>query len=670
MLTDDLLGGPMDEQPAQLRRVWTFAVAFLCAELLAVCGVAAFWAGPLAAVAAAAAFVLPLLYAVPRTRPLWLRHRILLLVVQALLTYGPFAVFGHGWVAGLPGLLGGLALLAVTAPWSWVLLGLALVVDGALRIAVVGLPETAGYATTTLIFVVPLYGAVALFGLVRLAGLVNDLRAARARLAALTVTRERMRAAQRLRAAIGDRLETVTTHAQAASTALSTDPDEARRQLADAAAEARQALGQVRAMVSEDRQAPEPEPPAEGAAEPTLAPRLARVVLALALVTLSALLVATAFRDHHAGALVQSTSVVGIVVIVALQLYHSTAWRERRRPRGWVWTLTVQLLVLALGFFPVLHSTIHGLGGFVAGSALLLLPGRWGWPIFTGIQVAIAVHSLVLPVLDAADIVYSLLMTLTSGLVVYGLSRMAGLAAELDGTRRDIARLTVVRERLRVAQDTHDLLGLGLSTVALKSDLAGRLIGRDDARAAEEIAALLRVAAQARADVLAVTADARHISLQAALDAAAEALAAAHTITEVRGAELVDLLPDDVDALLATVLREAVTNVLRHSTAQRCEIALAVADGTARLRVVNDGVAPAGAPSAERGGNGLANLAARAAAAGGRVSTRSAGGRFELSVRVPIAAGSGGLGEDPLPAGDPAHGVDEVVGRPVLDQEP
>jgi two-component system sensor histidine kinase DesK len=669
----------MDEQPApaELRRVWTFAAAFLCAELLAVCVVAAHWAGPLAAVPAAAAFVLPLLFAVPRTRPLWLRHRNWSLAVQALLTYVPFAAFGHDWVAGLPGLLGGLVLLTVAAPWSWLLLGLALVVDGVLRLAVVGLPETHGYATTTLIFVVPLYGAVALFGLVRLAGLISDLRAARRRLAALTVTRERVRAAQRLRAAIGDRLETVTTHAQAASAALSAEPDEARRRLAVAAVEARRALGQVRAMVSEDRQVSDPEPPADGAAEPTLAPRLARMVLALALVTLSALLVATAFRDHHAGALVRATSVAGIVVIVALQLYHSTAWRERRRPRGWTWTLAVQLGVLALGFFPVLHSTIHGLGGFVAGSALLLLPGRWGWTLFSGIQIAIAVHAVVLPDLDTADIVYSLLMTLTAALVVYGLSRMAGLAAELDETRRDIARMTVARERLRVAQDTHDLLGLGLSTVALKSDLAGRLIGRDDGRAAEEIAALLQIAAQARVDVVAVTADARHISLRAELGAAAEALASAGMTAEVRGENVVDLLPDEVDAVLATVLREAVTNVLRHSTAQLCGIELAVDEGSAQLRVSNDGVVPApGSESpSKRRGSGLANLAARAAAAGGCASTHSDGGRFELSVRVPLGspapARSGRFGgEDPLPARDPAHGVDEVVGRPVLDQEP
>ncbi|MEJ3653027.1 histidine kinase [Actinomycetes bacterium KLBMP 9759] len=663
----------MDEQraPAQLRHVWGFAAAFLCAALPAVAGIAAFWAGPLAIVPAAAVFVLPLLYAVPRTRPLWVRHRDGLLAAQAVLTYLPFAAFGSEWVAGLPGLLGGMLLLTVAPPLSWVLFALSLVVEGVLRIAVVGLPDIQGLAASTLIFVVPLYAAVALFGLVRLAGLIGDLREARGRLAALTVARERTRAAQRLRAAIGDRLDTVAAHAQAASAVLPGEPDEARRLLAEAGVEARQALDQVRTMVSDDRRDPAPEPATrtDSGSEPTLAPRLARAVLALVLVTLSAQLVATALTDHHAGALVWATSVTGVVVIVALQLYHSTTWREGARPRFWAWTLTAQLVVLALGFFPVLHSTIHGLGGFVAGSALLLLPGRWGWAIFTAVQAAIGVHTLVLPGLDVADVVYSLLMTVTTALVVYGLSRMAGLAVELDETRRDIARLTVVRERLRVAQDTHDLLGLGLSAVALKCDLAGRLVGRDDGRAQTEIAALVQLAAQAAADVVAVTADARSISLRAELGAAAEALASAGTIAEVRGERTVDLLPDDVDAVLATVLREAITNVLRHSTAQRCAVELAVDGATARLRVVNDGV-PAGPRAAARpGGRGLANLSARAAAAGGTAVTRADGGSFELSVRVPLRSRGAG-GEHALAARDPAHGVDEVVGRTVLDQEP
>jgi two-component system, NarL family, sensor histidine kinase DesK len=291
-----------------------------------------------------------------------------------------------------------------------------------------------------------------------------------------------------------------------------------------------------------------------------------------------------------------------------------------------------------------------------------------------------------LPGLDTADILYGLVGTLTTGLVVYGLSRMAGLAVELEEARRKLARMAVVRERLRVAQDTHDLLGLGLSAVALKSDLAARLIGRDDTRARRELDALLRLAAQSRADIRAVTTGEHGLSLRAELDAASEVLASAGITTKVRAEPSEARLPDEVDAVLATILREAATNVLRHASARRCEIELTVDEGAARLQVANDGVPDGVAgepqdraqqqaherePQRRPGGRGLANLSARAVALSGHLSAQAEGGRFELAVRVPLPAASVRWdGEDALAAGDPAHGVDEVVGGAVLDQEP
>jgi len=78
--------------------------------------------------------------------------------------------------------------------------------------------------------------------------------------------------------------------------------------------------------------------------------------------------------------------------------------------------------------------------------------------------------------------VYTAAISACFGLMAYGLSRLAGLAVRLANRREDLAAVAAVRERLRLARDTHDLLGLGLSTVALKSDLIAALIGRDDAR--------------------------------------------------------------------------------------------------------------------------------------------------------------------------------------------
>jgi two-component system sensor histidine kinase DesK len=381
----------------------------------------------------------------------------------------------------------------------------------------------------------------------------------------------------------------------------------------------------------------------------------------LVLATMSAQLIVDALAGH-AAEWVAAASVAGIVALVALQLYHSTAWRERARPRGWRLTLSAQLLLTSLGFFPVLHPAIHGLGGFVAGSALLLLPGRWGWTAFGGIQVAIAAHVAVLPGRDATDVIFTIMGTVTTGLVVYGLSRLTGLALELDAVRRELARSAVLRERMRVARDTHDLLGLGLSAIALKCDLASRLIGRDDAKARDEVRELVRLTARSRAEVRSVTSDRHHMSLGTELDAACEVLASADVAADVRDESPAVGLPDEIGVVLATVLREAVTNVLRHAEATRCEIELTSDEEEVRLRVANDGVTTnpdKGQPREQRwraGGHGLANLSARAVAVGGHLSTHIEGGRFEFIVTIPRST----LPSAPVPLGrSPGWALDQ-----------
>src|SRR5208282_4850618 len=106
----------------------------------------------------------------------------------------------------------------------------------------------------------------------------------------------------------------------------------------------------------------------------------------------------------------------------------------------------------------------------------------------------------------------------------YGLSRLAGLTVRLEALRGELARAAVLEERVRVARDIHDLLGLGLSAVALKTDLIARLIGRDDARARAEIAEVRRICAAAIADMRLVTGEGCRLSLAAELTQARELL--------------------------------------------------------------------------------------------------------------------------------------------------
>jgi two-component system sensor histidine kinase DesK len=117
--------------------------------------------------------------------------------------------------------------------------------------------------------------------------------------------------------------------------------------------------------------------------------------------------------------------------------------------------------------------------------------------------------------------------------------------------------------------------------------------------------------------------------------------------------------------------------VVRHTNATRCHIELTTDDNATMLRVTNDGVTdeaphPAPARNPRTGGRGLANLAARAEALGGRLSTHIDGDDFELAVQIPRPADRSPRPavKDPFTASDPAHRIDEVGGRTVLDEEP
>jgi two-component system, NarL family, sensor histidine kinase DesK len=217
---------------------------------------------------------------------------------------------------------------------------------------------------------------------------------------------------------------------------------------------------------------------------------------------------------------------------VALQLYHSRAARQGRRPRAWAVTLAVQAVLVYAFAFPFIWASVGALGPFLAGSVLLLVPGRrWRWAGYAAVVVSYSLLDVILPVRagDATGHHQGLIMlvmaaeTAAVGLMVYGMSRLA----ELEGLRGRLARMAAVTERLRIARDVHDLLGLGLSAIALMADLIGALTGRDDAQAAAEMRALTRICAAARADTRLTAAGGQRLSLTCELAAARQILASA-----------------------------------------------------------------------------------------------------------------------------------------------
>ncbi|MGN6176962.1 MAG: sensor histidine kinase, partial [Streptosporangiaceae bacterium] len=169
---------------------------------------------------------------------------------------------------------------------------------------------------------------------------------------------------------------------------------------------------------------------------------------------------------------------------------------------------------------------------------------------------------------------------LLGGLFAYGAERRNVLIFTLNQTRAELARMAVAEERLRISRDLHDLLGHSLSLIALKSELAGRVIESDPPRAAREIAELEAVARRSLAEVRQAVTGYRQPSLAAELAAARRALASAGIDCRVNAPGSYDL-PPDVDALLAWTVREGSTNIVRHSGARHAGIRVEVSDARA-----------------------------------------------------------------------------------------
>jgi two-component system, NarL family, sensor histidine kinase DesK len=199
---------------------------------------------------------------------------------------------------------------------------------------------------------------------------------------------------------------------------------------------------------------------------------------------------------------------------------------------------------------------------------------------------------------------------------------------ELRRANAEIEELAKVAERERIARDLHDVLGHTLTLITLKSELAGKLIDRDPAQARLEIRDVEHTARQALTDVRQAIGGYRSKGLAAEIKQAAATLEIAGVKAEVRSAPLE--LPATQESVLTLVLREAVTNVVRHACATHCRVQVERVNGHCRLEVSDNG---RGGPAVE--GNGLRGMRERVEMLGGSIE-RDVSRGTRLTVRLPI----------------------------------
>ncbi|MBX3079378.1 MAG: two-component sensor histidine kinase [Cryobacterium sp.] len=301
------------------------------------------------------------------------------------------------------------------------------------------------------------------------------------------------------------------------------------------------------------------------------------------------------------------------VVYLAFLVLPPILWSAPRFAR---WSAVAAYAALTLALFPVLHEQIVWIWILVVAVAAAVFESAWEFiPLLVAVLLAMQV---VIVVAHGEPFLYiSMLVTASLGIVMQIMNRQLITLRSLREANAEIARLAVVEERARFSRDLHDVLGHSLTVVAVKSELAAKLVERDPAGALNELADIERLSRNALTDLRAAVSNYREASLETELVAARRALAAAgiHATLPERTPDI----PAQAASFFAWVIREGVTNVVRHSNARHCVIKV----DSRHISITDDGTIGGGSSTsgtAKDGGNGLRGLRERAETVGATVS--------------------------------------------------
>ncbi|MDI9894814.1 histidine kinase [Rhodococcus sp. IEGM 1381] len=287
--------------------------------------------------------------------------------------------------------------------------------------------------------------------------------------------------------------------------------------------------------------------------------------------------------------------------------------------------IPLAIMCVAAAVAMVIGDTTTRLGAVVilASAAGTVLALRWY--LMASVLVAAVAMALGTPMPDAILVGGFIgAMACTAQLSAW----LLRIVTELDATRDAAAALSVAEERLRFSRDLHDVVGRALSAIAVKSELAATLARRGDDRAAGQMDEVRLLAQESMADARKLVRGYRSVDVASELDGARSLLSAAGISTELVGETSV--LSERAAEAAAWVVREGVTNILRHSEATYCRIELT--DNS--IRLINDHPQPS---AGRDDGTGLSGLRERLVAVGGTLTAEKTSDDFSLTATLPTS---------------------------------
>jgi two-component system sensor histidine kinase DesK len=317
----------------------------------------------------------------------------------------------------------------------------------------------------------------------------------------------------------------------------------------------------------------------------------------------------------------------GAILVAFCVVYIATLRRTWGVLHSRFWVLLGLMVALMAAEVPIAHEDAFVMGTYVA---VVLTATGWRYARHA-IAVLVLAAAVVPPAVPSWHSEFQpgpVLSIILVTLAMYGFFAVVRSNRALAEAQGKLARLAAENERNRIARDLHDLLGHSLTTITLKAGLAHRIAARDPERAATEIAEVEELSRRALADVRAAVASYREVTLTGELASGRELLRAAGIDAQFPAST--DVVRPVHHELFGWVVREALTNVVRHARATHCRITL----GPDAVEVVDDGLGGAAA-----GDGALRGLRERVDAAGGTLSFGPAPrGGWRVAVDVPPGA--------------------------------
>ena len=325
------------------------------------------------------------------------------------------------------------------------------------------------------------------------------------------------------------------------------------------------------------------------------------------------------------------TEIAWLVLTLAafLPVYFASFWSTPASAPLYV------LLCVLIGMLWTPHNTgASTFFIFACGMCATLRPTRAAHLMLAAVLALALLAAVLLARFPIGFLLPALIVGIPVGLGGISESVLARSRGQLLRKQEEVEHMATIAERERISRDLHDLLGHTLSLITLKAELAGKLVDRDLEACRREVRDIETSARAALSEVRSAVSGYRQTGFAHELASARASLAAARVdlVAEVEAFTL----PAAAENVMSLALREAVTNIVRHAGATRCEVRLALDAGIIVFRIADNGAALDDG-ACVRQGNGLMGMGERVAALGGKLALTVERG-LALELRLPLGA--------------------------------